>query len=64
MSELIFYVAFEAGDGSGKGVEGEGEIVGFVGERFAEGIFDISNRFIDDLAPISFRFHKSCPGDV
>ena len=40
MEELVGGVAFEVGDGEGEGVEGEGEVVGFVGEGAAEGVFD------------------------
>ncbi len=37
---LVVDVAFEAGDGEGEGIEGEGEVVSFVGEGTAEGVFD------------------------
>jgi len=40
VGELVCDVAFEAGDGKGEGVEGEGEVVGAVGEGAAEGVFD------------------------
>lgn len=38
--ELVGDVAFEAGDGERESVEGEGEVVGFVGKGAAEGVFD------------------------
>lgn len=40
VAELILDVAFQAGDGEGEGVEGEGEVVGFVGEGAAESVLD------------------------
>lgn len=40
MSQLVVDLAFEAGEGEGEGVEGQGEVVGFVGEGASEGVFD------------------------
>jgi len=49
MRELVCDIAFQAGDGKGEGVEGEGEIVSAVGEGTAEGVFDAVVDELDSL---------------
>ena len=43
MLELVSDGAIKAGDSERKSVQGEGKVVGFVGEGSAEGVFDAAS---------------------